>query len=385
MAMSNSIHQQMPNSFPSSIFLPASILIVDDEIIVREGLARKLTSLGYDCQCCENGHAAFELLEHNKFDLVLADVLMPEIAGGAFLKNAMSLCPDVAVIFVASVVDIEMAVDSLKDGAYDYINKPFSPEEVSISVARALEKRRLLIDNRNYQRILEEQVSSRTRQLKEALSVLEHTYHSTLVALSRALDSRDADSDGHSVRTTAYAKRLANKLGLNEADIRILEHGVLLHDIGKIGVPDHVLRKSSPLNEEELFLVHKHSEIGFRILSSIKFLKEAANLVLHHHERYDGKGEPQGLKGDEIDQGARIFAIAVALDELTSNRPLRPAIGFEDAMKEIERMSGAQLDPALTKAFLEIPASEWKEICREAAHNGKRADFLHFGAERQKS
>jgi putative nucleotidyltransferase with HDIG domain len=278
-----------------------------------------------------------------------------------------------------------MAVDSLKDGAYDYINKPFSPEEVSISVARALEKRRLLIDNRNYQRILEEQVSSRTRQLKEALSVLEHTYHSTLVALSRALDSRDADSDGHSVRTTAYAKRLANKLGLNEADIRILEHGVLLHDIGKIGVPDHVLRKSSPLNEEELFLVHKHSEIGFRILSSIKFLKEAANLVLHHHERYDGKGEPQGLKGDEIDQGARIFAIAVALDELTSNRPLRPAIGFEDAMKEIERMSGAQLDPALTKAFLEIPASEWKEICREAAHNGKRADFLHFGAERQKS
>jgi putative two-component system response regulator len=384
MAMANSIPQQMPNSFLSSMFHPASILIVDDEIIVREGLARKLTSLGYDCQCCKNGPAAFDILEHKSFDLVLADVLMPEIEGGAFLKKAMSLCPDVAVIFVAAVVDIGMAVDSLKDGAYDYINKPFSLEEVSISVARALEQRRLLIDNRNYQRILEEQVSSRTRQLKEALRVLEHTYHSTLVALSRALDSRDADSDGHSLRTTVYAKRLAKKLGMNEADTRILEHGVLLHDIGKIGVPDNLLRKSSPLSEEEWLLVHQHSEIGCRILSSIKFLKGAANLVLHHHERYDGKGEPHGLKGDEIDLGARIFAVAVALDELTSNRPFQPAIGFEDAMKEIERMSGAQLDPALTKAFLEIPVSEWKEIRREVADSAKRADFLYFGAERQK-
>jgi response regulator RpfG family c-di-GMP phosphodiesterase len=384
MATANSIHQQMPNSFLGSIFHPANILIVDDEIIVREGLTRKLTSLGYDCQCCENGHAAFDLLEQKNYDLVLADVLMPEIEGGAFLKKAMSLCPDIAVIFVASVVDIEMAVDSLKDGAYDYINKPFSLEEVSISVARALEQRRLLIDNQNYQRILEEQVSSRTRQLKEALRVLEHTYHSTLVALSRALDSRDADFDGHSLRATVYAKRLAKKLGLNETDTRILEHGVLLHDIGKIGIPDNLLRKPSPLSEEDWLLVNKHPEIGCRILSSIKFLKGAAKLVLHHHERYDGKGEPQGLKGDEIDLGARIFAIAVALDELTSNRPFQPAIGFEDAMKEIERMSGAQLDPALTKAFLEIPASEWKEIRREVADNAKRADFLYFGAERQK-
>jgi putative two-component system response regulator len=378
MATANNIHRQTPNSFLRSIFHPANILIVDDEIIVREGLALKLTSLGYDCQCCENGYAAFDLLEQKKFDLVLADVLMPEFEGGAFLKKAMSLCPDIAVILVASVVDIEMAVDSLKDGAYDYINKPFSLEEVSISVARALEKRRLLIDNQNYQRILEEQVASRTRQLKEALRVLEHTYHSTLVALSRALDSRDADSDGHSLRVTVYAKRLAKKIGLNEEDTRILEHGVLLHDIGKIGIPDNLLRKPGPLSEEEWLLVCKHPEIGCRILSSIKFLKGAANLILQHHERYDGKGKPHGLKGNEIDLGARIFAVVGALDNLTSSRPSHPAIGFEEAMKEIERMSGAQLDPALTKAFLEIPASEWKEIGREVADNAKRTDFLNF-------
>jgi HD-GYP domain-containing protein (c-di-GMP phosphodiesterase class II) len=169
---------------------------------------------------------------------------------------------------------------------------------------------------------------------------------------------------------------------LNEADTRIIEHGVLLHDIGKIGISDDVLRKPGPLSEEERLLVRQHPEIGYRILFSIKFLKGAAKLVLHHHERYDGKGEPQGLKGDEIDLGARIYAVAGALDYLTSNRPFQPAISFEDAMKEIERMSGAQLDPALTKAFLEIPASEWREIRSEVADNTKRADFMYFGIER---
>jgi putative two-component system response regulator len=383
MSTANTIYQQMTNSYLSSVIHPANILIVDDEVIVREVLARKLTSLGYDCQYCESGQTAFDLLANKNFDLVLADVLMPEIGGVAFLEKAMTLCPDVAVILVTSVVDIEIAVDSLKDGAYDYITKPFSLEEVSISVARALEKRRLLIDNRNYQRILEEQVASRSRQLKEALGVLEHTYHSTLVALSRALDSRDADSDGHSLRVTVYTKRLAQKLGLIEADTRIIEHGVLLHDIGKIGIPDDLLRKPGKLNEGEWLLIRKHPEIGYRILSSIKFLKGAAQLVWHHHERYDGKGYPLQLKGDEINLGARIFAVADALDDLTSNRPFQAAISFEEAMHEIEKMSGAQLDPGLTKAFLEIPVSEWKEIRREVAANTKRADFLRFESERQ--
>jgi putative two-component system response regulator len=382
MSTANIFYQQTPNSPLSSVLHPANILIVDDEVIVREVLARKLTSLGYDCQCCESGQAAFDLLANKKFDLVLADVLMPEIGGIAFLKRAMSVCPDIAVILVTSIVDIEMAVDSLKDGAYDYITKPFSLEEVSISVARALEKRRLLIDNRNYQRILEEQVASRTRQLKEALGVLEHTYHSTLVALSRALDSRDADSDGHSLRVTIYTKRLAKKLGLNESDTRIIEQGVLLHDIGKIGIPDDLLRKPGKLTEEEWLLVRQHPEIGYRILFSIKFLKGAAQLVLHHHERYDGQGYPQRLKKEEITLGARIFAVADALDDLTSNRPFQPAIGFEEAMEEIEKMSGAQLDPALTKVFLEIPVSEWKGIRREVAASTKRADFLRFETDR---
>ena len=378
MSTVNNVQQQVSNFPLTSVFHPAHILIVDDEVTVREALANKLGGLGYDCQCCDSGQAAFALLETGNFDLVLADILKTEAGGVAFLKKAMSVCPDIAVILVTSVVNIEEAVDSLKDGAYDYITKPFSLEEVSISVARALDKRRLLIDNRNYQRILEEQVASRSRQLKEALGVLEQTYHSTFVALSKALDSRDADADGHSFRVTAYTKRLARKLGLSESEIRIMEYGVLLHDIGKIGIPDDLLRNPGKLSEEERLLVRKHPEIGCRILTNIKFLKEAAKLVLHHHERYDGFGYPDNLKGDEITLGARIFAIVDALDNLTSNRPSQNAISFEAAVEEIKKMSGNTLDPLLVKEFLEIPVSEWESIRRETATGTKRADFLRY-------
>jgi putative nucleotidyltransferase with HDIG domain len=282
------------------------------------------------------------------------------------------------VILVTSVVDIEVAVDALKEGAYDYITKPFSLEQVSISVSRAIEKRRLLLENQNYQRTLEEQVASRTRQLQEALGVLEHTYHSTLVALSKALDSRDADSDGHSLRVTVYTKILAQRLKLSDPEIRIIEQGVLLHDIGKIGIPDELLRRPENLAGQEWLLMRQHPEIGYRILSSIKFLRKAAEVVLHHHERYDGNGYPQGLKGDQIHLGARIFAVADALDDLTSNCKFQPTISFEAAVQEIENMSGIQLDPKIVSEFLAVPVSEWKTTRQEIAAKTKRADFLRF-------
>ena len=366
----------------SSVLRPARILIADDEAIVRDVLERKLVSLGYACESCTNGREALNLLIRRKFDLVLADVLMPEMEGATLLKEALRISPDIAVVLVTSIVNIEVAVDSLKDGAYDYITKPFSLEEVSISVSRALEKRRLLLENRNYQRTLEERVASRTRQLQEALRVLEHTYHSTLVALSKALDSRDADSDGHSLRVTVYARRLAQQIGLSEIEIRTLERGVLLHDIGKIGIPDELLRKPGQLSHSEWLLMQKHPEIGYRILSSIKFLKEAAQLVLHHHEQYDGNGYPQRLNGTQINLGARVFSIADALDDLTINRPFQAAISFEDAIRKIKEMSGSHLDPALVNEFLKVPVAEWKALRQDISANTKRADFLRMGSGR---
>lgn len=382
MSTAGSLYEQLsiePTGLPAT---PSSILIADDEVVVREILARKLSALGYRCQCCATGKAALELLESGKFDLVLADIQLPDVCGVSLLKEAIRISPGIAVILMASVVDIEAAVDALKDGAYDYITKPFSLDHVSISVSQSLEKRRLLLENQSYQRALEEQVASRTRQLESALELLEHTYHSTLVALSRALDSRDADADGHSLRVTVYTKQLAQRLKLSESEIRIIERGVLLHDIGKIGIPDELLRKKEPLTEQEELLIRKHPETGYRILSSVKFLKGAAEVVYHHHERFDGKGYPQGLKGNEIHIGARIFAVADALDDMTTNNRLLSTVSFQEAVDEVGKMAGIQLDPAIVDEFLKIPVSEWKAVHRELAAKTKRADFLCLGASR---
>jgi putative two-component system response regulator len=381
MSTAENVYGQLSNIPMGSLFSSPRILIVDDEVVIREVLARKLEGMGYICECCADGPAAIDLLGKRRFDVVLSDIGMPEIGGVALLKEAMRLSPGIAVILVTSVVDIEVAVRALKDGAYDYITKPFSLEQVSISVSRALEKRRLLLENQNYQRTLEEQVASRTRQLQEALGVLEHTYHSTLVALSKALDSRDADSDGHSLRVTVYTKVLAQRLKLSDSEIRIIEQGVLLHDIGKIGIPDELLRRPENLQGQEWLLMRQHPEIGYRILSSIKFLRKAAQVVLHHHERYDGNGYPQGLKAEQIHLGARIFAVADALDDLISNCRFQPAISLEAAIREIEKMSGIQLDPIIVSEFLQVPVSEWKSIRQEIAAKTKRADFLRYSRE----
>lgn len=376
MSTVRSVPADLPHIPLSSVLRPARILIVDDEAVVRDILERKLIDLGYRCEGCGNYREARNLLITRKYDLLLADVSLPGASGRDVLKEALRISPNVAVILLTSVVDIEMAVDSLKEGAYDYITKPFSIEEVSISVSRALEKRRLLLENQDYQRTLEERVASRTRQLQEALGVLEHTYHSTLVALSKALDSRDADLDGHSLRVTVYAVRLARQLGMSESEIKSIEQGILLHDIGKIGVPDALLRKQGKLSPEESLLMQRHPEIGFRILSSIRFLKGAALLVLHHHEQYDGNGYPQHLKGAAIDPGARVFAIADALDDLTSNCPFQAAVSFETAIGKIAELSGAQFDPAFVNEFLKIPVSVWNAARQEVSATAKRADFL---------
>jgi len=206
----------------SSVSGPARILVVDEDALVRDILEQKLIDLGYACESCDNYREAMALLENRKFDLLLADVSIPRLNGQTILKEALRVSPNVAVILLTSVVDVGMAVDSLKEGASDYITKPFSIEDLLISVSHALEKRRLLLENQNYQRTLEERAASRTSQLQEALGVLEHTYHSTLVALSKALDSRDAGSDGHSLRVTVYATRLARQLGMSGPEIKTI-------------------------------------------------------------------------------------------------------------------------------------------------------------------
>jgi len=361
------------------LHLPVRVLILDDEVVVRDVLARKLSSSGYECECCENVHMALSYLEKNNYDLILANIMMPILGGKKLLEAMLSLRPESAVILITPVVDIQTAVDLLKEGAYDFIAKPFSLEEVSLSVSRALEKRQLIIDNKLYQQSLEEQVLSRTQQLREALEALHHTYDSTLMALGTAFDTRGADADGHSLRVTIYATLLACQMGLEPDLMRVIQQGAILHDIGKIGVPDSLLRKSGRLTEDEWALMRKHPEIGLRILTGIKFLRDAAQLVLHHQEKYDGTGYPSHLKGESICLGARIFAVADTLDCMTSHRSFQPATTFEAAKEEIIRVSGVQLDPAVVAAFLRIPLTELKRVRHMFA---SRTSLNCFGLDR---
>ncbi len=350
-----------------SIFRPARILVAERDVLSREVVARKLESLGYICDCCEDSQSALDILSGQIYDLVLTDIVPPATCGLDFLNKILQIQPGIAVILVTSDVNIEVAVDTLKHGAYDYITKPFNMEELSISISCALEKRRMILENQSYQRTLEEQVASRTVQLQDALGTLEQTYHSTLVALSKALDSRHADSDDRTLRITVYASRLARALGMTDSEIRVMEQGILLHDVGNIGMPDALLEKKDSLDEKDNLLMRGHPEIGFRILSRIKFLEESAKLVLQHHERYDGRGYPQGLKGEAIHLGARIFAVADMFETLTYSPYSCAAENIESACMEINNMSGTLLDPVIVDKLLKISFNEWKEISSNIA------------------
>ncbi|MBI4714866.1 MAG: response regulator [Nitrospirae bacterium] len=354
----------------------SQILVVDDEALIREVLTRKLKESGYRIQTAENAFDALEKIRGNGFSVILSDIMMPGMDGISLLKKVRAQNPDTAVVMITALSNVNSAVESLRLGAYDYIIKPFNLEEVVISVRNALEKRRLILENREYQQFLEQKVEEqtqeirghliteqqKTQELNSALHEIQITYNATLEALSVALDFRDNETEGHSQRVVQYSLALARELKLGEEDLETIERGTLLHDVGKIGVPDAILKKPAKLTPEEWVEMRKHVEHGFRMLKDIPFLKEAALIVLHHQEKFDGTGYPQGLKGEEIVIGARIFAIADTYDAMTSDRPYRKALTDDDARAEILKYSGTQFDPAVVENFFQIPKERWLKM-----------------------
>ena len=236
-----------------------------------------------------------------------------------------------------------------------------------------MENRRLKRENDAYRTNLEALVAARTQQWKTALSNLEKSYDITLEALGDALDLKDAETEGHSRRVTAFTIAIARKMGLSKEEINVIARGAFLHDIGKMAIRDEILRKPSKLTEEEMALMKEHPYLGYKIISRIPFLAEAAEIVYSHQERYDGLGYPRGLKGDEIPLGARMFSVADTLDAMTSDRPYRPAQSFDAARKEIELWSGRQFDPKIVKVFLEMPDNIWEDLRKDI--NGPSSSF----------
>lgn len=338
------------------------ILVVDDEEAIREVVSTLLEAQGYHCTVVPNGRLALEVFQAASPDLVVSDIVMPEMDGLKLLERIRLQDKDVPVVMVTAMHDISIALQAIRAGAYDYILKPFEKDQLYLSVRRALEHRRLILENRTYQRDLERLVAERTGQLSLALKDLEQSYDYTLEALGGALDAKDAETEGHCQRVTAFTITMAKAMKVDKATLRHIARGAFLHDIGKMGVPDSILRKPGPLTEDERQIMRKHCEIGYAVLARIPFLREAAEIVLTHQECFDGSGYPRGLKGEEIPLGSRIFAIADTLDAMVSDRPYRKAQPISAARAEIKKFSGTQFDPSVVEVFLGMPDKLWQEL-----------------------
>src|SRR5208282_1306568 len=297
-----------------------------------------------------------------EFDLVLSDLMMAEMDGIALLERIKERYPDVPVVMVTTVHDISVALQAIRNGAYDYLPKPFEREQLLATARRALENRRLKRENDAYRNNLEALVEERTQQWQMALSKLEESYDITLAALGDALDLKDNETEFHSRRVTAFTIAIARKMGLPKEHIKVIARGAFLHDIGKMAIPDDILRKPGKLTDDEMAIMKEHCYLGYKIISRIPFLAEAAEIVYSHQEFYDGSGYPRGLKGEEIPLGARIFAIADTLDAMRSDRPYRAAQSIQAARKEIEAWAGRQFDPQIVKVFLEMPDNIWEDL-----------------------
>jgi putative nucleotidyltransferase with HDIG domain len=346
--------------------MPDRILVVDDEEPIREIVASMLGTAGYACKQAASGLEALAVLTSGEeFELMLSDLMMADLDGIGLLERTKEKYPDMPVVMVTAVHDISVALAAIRNGAYDYLLKPFEREQLLNTVSRALENRRLKVENRTYQTNLESLVKARTDQLQTAMGNLERSYDITLEALGDALDLKDRETEGHSKRVTAFTIAIAKAMGLPRDQINTIARGAFLHDIGKMAIPDKILNKPGKLEPDEFNIMKEHAHLGYQIVKKIPFLAEAAEIVYSHQEKFDGSGYPRGLRGEQIPLGARIFSVADTLDAITSDRIYRPAQTLKAAQEEIAKWAGRQFDPDVVRVFLEMPDNIWDDLRKE--------------------
>jgi len=362
----------MPSNVPRG-----RILVVDDEPPICALLIEGLTPEGFECRATSSGAEAIKLLECERFDALISDLRMPGVSGLALLETARTKYPWMSFLIATGVDNVRVGVDAMKQGADDYILKPFRLETVALAVDRALEKKRLELELEAYRERLEDMVQERTEQLQAAVKSvqqtydeIQETYDETLKALADALAMKDTETREHTGRVAHYSLKIAKAANCTPEQVVQILRGSYLHDIGKIGIPDAILKKPGKLTPEEVAVMRTHSRVGYEFVCHIPFLAPAAEIVLAHQESYDGTGYPQGLKGEAIPLGARIFAVADTLDAMTSDRPYRRALPWSAAFNEIRRESGRQFDPQVVEAFFTIPEEVWQDIRREIDEGG---------------
>jgi putative two-component system response regulator len=324
--------------------MTSTILIVDDEYSGRETLQSILEGEGYNLIMAENGPQAIAQAKSILPDVILLDVMMPGMTGFEVCEKIRNdpQVAEIPIIILTALDDRDSLLRGLKAGADDFISKPFDRFELR---ARLIGITRL---NR-YQKLLKER-----ENLRNANKRLSDAYEATIEGWSHAMDLRDRETEGHSRRVTELSIRLAQAMGMSEEEIVHMRHGALLHDMGKIGIPDSILHKPDDLTEQEWAIMRQHPRFAFEMLNSIEYLREALEIPYFHHEKWDGTGYPQGMKGEQIPIAARIFAVADVWDALTSNRPYRPAWSREAALKYIQEQSGKHFDPQVVELFFKV-------------------------------
>jgi putative two-component system response regulator len=334
------------------VFVEHRILIADDEEIICAVLSQRLTREGYSCVTAHNGKDALNHFYKEKFSLIISDIRMPEMDGLKLLQDVKAVRPTMMFIIMTGYPEIELAVEAIHLGVNDFLIKPFDLELAVFSVKKALEQKKMEEELESYHRSLKKLVEERTEKLQQAYLTLKKAYLDSVKVLAEAIDAKDTYTRGHSDRVRRMSLQIAVSLGFTEERREVLEYGALLHDIGKIGIEDEILRKPGPLSPEEFQTIQQHPLVGVKIVEGIEFFKDKIPMIRSHHEHFDGKGYPDGLVGEAIPLEARIIAVPDAFDAMASLRPHRRAMSLEDILLEMKKYKGKQFDPNILEIFL---------------------------------
>jgi putative nucleotidyltransferase with HDIG domain len=334
----------------------ASVLIVDDDTLILGIVSEMLRRAGFETTCHTSPLEALAAVERERPDVIIADFVMPEVNGVAFLEMSIERSPGSSRILCTAHTESEVVMQAVNAGQVNrIIAKPPREVELVSAVSQAADTAAL----RRRNEVLAGELRRQNLHLEE---IVRERTEALLEGFVASLDARDSSTKTHSQRVARYARRVAAEMGIVEPEIGVIERGSLLHDIGKIAVPDRILLKDGPLSKDEWAQMREHPRRGWVLLQRVEYLRVASSIVLEHHERWDGTGYPSRISGEEITIGARVFQVVDAYDAITTDRPYQRAKSHEQASLEIARASGTQFDPAVVAAFLSVPEEEWRQI-----------------------
>ncbi|HUX49968.1 MAG TPA: HD domain-containing phosphohydrolase [Spirochaetia bacterium] len=351
------------------------VLIIDDDPAIRKVMSLRLVQEGYIVRAAESREEALQIIDREELDpdCIFLDIRMPGVTGIELLPELKERLPATPVVMLTAVSDLQTGMEAMRKGAYDYLVKPLDKNELLKALSRILGHRALILENARlaeenlrYQRSLEHQVAERTEELSQAYQTLQGANLDTVQMLAETIEAKDPYTRGHCHRVRVLSTALARTCGLSEQEIDIIEYSALLHDVGKIGIPEALLHKTGPLTAQELEVFHQHPVIGERILSRVSFFDPCIPIIRNHHERWDGLGYPDGLSGTDIPYAVRIVTVADSYDAMTSSRPYRKALPLQDALREMSHGAGTQFEPELVDAFISERVYEYTRMGEES-------------------